>query len=102
MEMKIASLERELPSGCVSTAHWTASKTDGQHTASSYGSIGLPHKDHDDPDFVPYDQLTEAQVIAWVQDAMGAEQVAALEANLDGQLSAMANPVTASGTPWSN
>jgi hypothetical protein len=100
MEMKIATLERELPSGCCTTAHWTASKTQGEHTASSYGSIGLPHKDHDDPDFVPYDQLTEAQVIAWVQDAMGEEQVAALEANLDGQLSAMANPTSATGLPW--
>lgn len=102
MELKIASLDRELPSGCCTTAHWTVSKTDGTHTASAYGSIGLPHKDHDDPDFIPYEDLTEAQVIAWVEDAMGEEQLAALEANLDGQLEAMANPTTASGTPWSN
>jgi hypothetical protein len=100
--LKIASLDRELPSGCCTTAHWTASKTDGTHTASSYGTVALPHKDHDDPDFVPYEDLTEAQVLAWVQEAVGEEQLAALELNLDNQLAALANPVTASGTPWSN
>jgi len=100
MEMKIVSLDRNLPAGLCTTAHWTASKTDGDYTASAYGSIGLPAKDPSDPTFVAYEDITEAQAIAWVEDAMGEEQVAALEANLDGQIEAQKNPVTASGTPW--
>jgi hypothetical protein len=100
--LHIVTLDRELPSGCCTVAHWTASKTDGTHTASSYGTVALPHKDHDDPDFVPYEDLTQAQVLAWVQEAMGEEQLAALELNLDNQLAALANPVTATGKPWSN
>jgi len=62
--------------------------------------VALPHKDHDDPDFVPYDDLTETQVISWVEAAMGEEQLAALELNLDNQLAALANPTSATGTPW--
>jgi hypothetical protein len=100
MQVTIVTLERELPSGCCTTAHWTASKTDGTHTASSYGTVALPHKDHDAPDFVPYEDLTEAQVLAWVQEAMGEEQLAALELNLDNQLAALANPTSATGLPW--
>ena len=63
MEMKIAQLARHLPDGVVMTVHWTADKTDGDYTASAYGSIGLPAKDPSDPTFIPYDQLTEAQVV---------------------------------------
>jgi hypothetical protein len=32
---------------------------------------------------------------------MGEEQVAALQANLDGQIEAQKNPTSASGLPWS-
>ncbi len=100
--LTIATLERELPSGCCTVVHWTASKTNGIHTASSYGTVVLPHKDYNDPAFVPYDQITEAQVIAWTEAAMGAETLAALELNLDNQLAALTNPTRATGLPWSN
>jgi hypothetical protein len=42
--------------------------------------------------FTPYDQLTEAQVIGWVQDAMGEGTVASLEASVQGSLDALINP----------
>ena len=102
MEMHIASLDRNLPGGVVMTAHWTASKTDGDYTASAYGSIDLPAKDPSDSTFIPYDQLTEAQVVEWVKEVMGTERVEALEANLDGQVEAKKNPTFVSDTPWNN
>ena len=102
MNLHIVSLDRNLPDGLCTTAHWTATKQDGDYTASAYGSIGLPAKDPSDPTFVAYEDITEAQAIAWVEDAMGEEQLAALEANLDGQIEAQKNPTSASGTPWSN
>lgn len=100
MEMKIAQLERHLPDGVVMTAHWTADKTEGDYGAGAYGSIQLPEKDPSDPTFVPYDQLTEAQVIEWVKKAMGKEQLAELEANLDNQIEVLKNPTSAAGIPW--
>jgi surface antigen len=101
MEMKIVDMQRSTQSGCVTTAHWTATKQDGDYTASAYGSIGLPVKDPSDPTFVAYEDITEAQAVEWVKDVMGQEQVEALEANLDGQIEAQKHPTQASGTPWS-
>jgi hypothetical protein len=97
---KIAQLERHLSDGVVMTAHWTATKTDGDYTASAYGSLGLPPKDPTDPTFVPYEQLTEAQVIDWVKEIMGTEQVEALGNNLNSQIEAQKHPVKAAGMPW--
>jgi 3-mercaptopyruvate sulfurtransferase SseA len=97
---KIVSLQRDLPAGLCTVAHWTATKTDGDYTASAYGSIGLPAKDPSDPTFVAYEDITEAQAVEWVLAVMGEEAVAALEAGLDAQIEAQKNPVSATGVPW--
>ena len=101
MNLTIVNTDRQLPSGVVQTIHWQASQTDGDFTASAYGSIGVPAKDPSDPTFIPFDQLTEAEVKQWVLQTMGEEQVAALQANLDGQIEAQKHPTSASGLPWS-
>ena len=100
MNIKIAFLDRNLPNGVVMTAHWTADKTDGDYGAGAYGSIGLPAKDPSDPTFVAYEDITEAQATEWTLAAMGEEQVAQLEANLDNQIEAQKHPTQASGVPW--
>jgi len=100
MNWTISTLDHTLPDGCVTTAHWRVSKTDGAATGSVYGTISLPHKDHNDPTFIPYQDLTEAIVIGWVKDEMGADQVAAHEAAVQAQIDAQLNPTHASGLPW--
>ncbi len=102
MNWTISSLDRALPDGVVMTAHWRVSKTDGAASGSVYGTISFPAKATSDPTFIPYDQLTEAQVVQWVKDEMGADQVSAYEAAVQGQIDAQINPTTASGLPWSN
>ena len=57
------------------------------------------------PDYTPYDQLTEAQVIGWVQDQMNANAnptVAELEADLVAKVDAriLENSTESSGVPW--
>lgn len=100
MDWTISQLDRTLPDGVVYTAHWRVSKTDGDASASVYGTISFPAKNPSDPTFVPYGQLTEAQVTQWVKDEMGAEQVAAHEAAVQAQIDAQKNPTTATGVPW--
>jgi hypothetical protein len=100
MNIQIAQLDRTLPDSVVSTIHWVATQTDGDFTASAYGSLGVPAKDPSDPTFIAFASLTEEQVKQWVLQTMGEEQVAALQANLDGQIEAQKNPVSASGLPW--
>lgn len=100
MNWTISSLDRSLPDGMVLTAHWRVSATDGDASGTVYGTQSFAAKDPSDPTFIPYDSLTEAQVIGWVKDEMGAEQVAAHEANVQAQIDAQKNPVSAAGVPW--
>jgi len=99
MEFKIVQLERQLPSGGITTAHWAVSKTDGEITVGSYGAQGF-QPDPTASDFVAYAQVTEAQVIDWIKAAMGTEGVAALETSLDAQIAQIKTPATATGMPW--
>ena len=92
---KISSLDRNTADGFVTTAHWTCSDVDGDFSGSVYGSVGLTGELT-----TPYEQLTEAQVIGWVKEAIGAETVAAHEANVAAQIAAAKAPVTAAGVPW--
>lgn len=79
--------------------HWQLSGTDGTYSGSVYGTQSVSI----DPaaPFTPYADLTEAQVIGWVQGAMGAEQVAAYEANVAQQIADQIDPpVVNLPLPW--
>ena len=89
----ISNLDRQVSDGLVTTAHWRVDAVDGEHTAGAYGSVGFTRGD----DFIPFEQLTEAQVIAWVKAQL---DVAEIEASLAGQINKQKNPVTAHGLPW--
>ena len=60
------------------------------YSASSYGTQGLDVSDI--TSFIPFADLTEAQVEAWTEAAMGEEQVASLKAGLDAQIEQEINP----------
>lgn len=84
----------------VFTVHWTLNGTDGEHTAGVYGSVGLTL----DPEatYVPYADLTEAQVIGWVKEALGEESVTSYEENVAQQIANQINPpVVTPPLPWS-
>lgn len=84
----------------VFTVHWTLNGTDGTYNGSVYGSVGVTLDEGSA--FTPYDQLTQAQVIGWVQDALGEDQVAAYEANVAQQIENQINPpVVTPPLPWS-
>ena len=101
MEFKIVQLERKLPSGGITVAHWTVSKTSDGITVSSYGAQGF-QPDPTASGFVAFPQVTEAQVIEWIKTAMSVETVAAIEASLDAQIAQIKTPSTANGMPWTS
>ena len=83
----------------VFVVHWVLNGTDGTYNGSVYGSVGVTLDAGST--FTPYDQLTEAQVVGWVQDALGEEQVAAYEANVAEQIANQINPpVVSPALPW--
>ena len=92
----ISTLERNLTDGGVLVAHWRCTASDGDFSASSYGTAGFT-PDASAPGFVAYDALTEADVLAWVWDAVDRD---ATEAALQARIDADKNPVTANGVPW--
>jgi hypothetical protein len=91
---KISTLDREVSNGFVTTAHWTATAVDGEHSASAYATVswaeGTPA--------IPYASLTEAEVLSWVWESV---DKAATEASLAAQIALLKNPVKSTGVPWS-
>ena len=92
----IAQLDRIAANGGVTVAHWRVEAVDGDYSASAYGSAGFT-PDASAPDFVPYANLTEADVLAWV---WGSVDKAETEASLAQRIEAKKNPVTLNGLPW--
>jgi len=92
----IAQLERQTNTGGVIVAHWRVTAQDGEYTASAYGTAGFT-PDPDAPGFIPYDQLTEADVLAWVWGSVDKD---AVEANLAQQIEDQKAPKTETGVPW--
>jgi hypothetical protein len=50
--------------------------------------------------FTPYDELTKEQVVGWVKNALGEEQVTSVEESLANQIQQKLDPTDASGVPW--
>jgi len=83
----------------VITVHWRQNATDGTYNATVYGTVGLTYTPGSP--FTPYADLTQDQVIGWVQDVLGPDQVIALEANVTAQIEAQINPpVVTPPLPW--
>jgi hypothetical protein len=81
---------------------WRVNGTDGTYSATVYGSQTLAPYTPKSP-FTPYADLTLAQVVGWVQDIMGSEQVAAINANIEQQIENQVNPpIVTPPLPWSN
>ena len=74
-------------SNIIETVHWRYQATDGEHTADVYGSVGLEAPDAES--FKPFEEVTEADVIAWLESKLDVE---AMQSGIDAQLDAIANP----------
>lgn len=73
--------------GFVVNVLFTVSGTDGTHTAQIQGNIQFTPQTQ--ANFVPYAQLTQAEVLGWINES---GVLPNLEANIDGQINSMVNP----------
>lgn len=92
----IQQLDRLTADGFVVTVHYNVSATDGTYSVNTYGTVG--YQEQPGETYTPYQDLTEAQVVGWVQTSLGKDTV---EASLQSQIDAQINPVQESGVPWS-
>ena len=90
----ISTLDSNTADGFVTTAHWTATAVDGEHSASVYATVGWP----EGTPTIAYASLTEATVLNWVWESV---DKTATESALAAQIALLKNPVKATGTPWS-
>ena len=91
--------EQDGETDVVFTVHWRLNAQDGEYGATAYGTVGVSYAPGQP--FTPYADLTEAQVVGWVQAALGAEQVAQMEAALAANIAAQINPpVVSPPLPW--
>ena len=91
----ISTLERETSNGFVITAHWQATATDGDYTASIYSTASWA----DGTPVIPYENLTPETVLNWVWESVDKQ---ATEDALAANIALQKNPVKATGTPWSS
>lgn len=90
----IQNLDRRTSDGFVTVAHWRCDAVDGEFSASVYSTCSWA----DGTPTIPYNQVTEAEVLAWCW-ASGVDKDAT-EAAVTAQIEAQKNPVTSSGLPW--
>jgi len=83
----------------VYNVHWivtgVSDELNPQGVAYSVTNIGTQTLDVSDvTDFIPFEDLTNEQVVAWTKGAMGEEQVASIEASIKSQIDALITPTT--------
>ncbi len=92
----IKQLDRKSADGFVTTAHYNVNAVDGDFNASTYGTVSFTQEEGQS--MTPFAELTQEQVIGWVQDKLGKDVV---EASLQSQIDAQKDPMQLSGLPWS-
>ena len=85
-------------SDVITTVHWTASDTDGDHTGSAYGSVGLAEADSGS--FTTYADITKDNAIAWAKAALGSDEVTVIETRIAAQITESKTPTVTVGVPW--
>lgn len=96
----IVQLERNTVDGGVTVAHWTLTGVDSEtgKSAHNYGTASFT-PDPTAEGFVPFENLTKDDVLAWLFGGEGFDKESA-EASVANQITELNAPKTVTGTPW--
>jgi hypothetical protein len=89
--------EQDNEADVVYNVHWIVTGTSEDSEGKSYSatSIGTQTLDTSQiTNFIPFDQLTNDEVVAWTKGAMGDEQVASIEASIQSQIDSLITPTS--------
>ena len=92
----ISEMQRKEDDGFVIHVWYRVDDVDGGYSSVATGECDYAQTEDA---FAPYEDLTEELVVGWVKESLGAENVTALEDNLDAQIAA--KKAVAHGVPWS-
>lgn len=96
----VQNMTRVIDDGFVINVAWGCQASAEGCGGAFHGGTTTYVNDPDQPDFIPYENLTEAIVLGWVYDALG-DQKAEIEAGLTAKVEKQLHPTTANGLPWS-
>ena len=100
---KIANLKRKPTTGLVFEVTYIMNFELESETDRKVGMIEF-EGDETDPNFVPFEDLTEEIVLGWVTSTLGEEQITAIETEFETRLQERidkkASPEFLTGTPW--
>jgi hypothetical protein len=94
---QVVQMDRLTSDNFVVTCHYTVTATDGDYTASTYGTTSYTQEQGET--YIPYADLTEAICVGWVQTSIEKDTT---EASLQSQIDLLKNPVQESGVPWAS
>ena len=101
--IKIADLKRYPDNEVVFNVTYIMNFDEAGEADRKVGSVVLSG-DSTSPDFIQFADLTEAIVIEWVEEELGADVIAGIEASmlvrLQGRAEKKANPTEITGLPW--
>ena len=108
MKIKINNIDRLLSkngkSDVCTTIHYNIEHTtvigkydSKSETSSTYGFIGLQEPGNT---FIEYKELTEENVIKWVEDYFGEDGLSEIKNVLEKQIQEKISPTTGKGLPW--
>jgi hypothetical protein len=89
----ISQLDRQTSDGFVYCAHWQATATDGDYSASVISTCSWS----DGTATIAYADLTKDAVLAWVWESVDKD---AVEDSLLAQIAEQKAPAKATGVPW--
>jgi hypothetical protein len=95
----VNNMTRVVDDGFVVVVDWSCNASATGVNGAYYGGQTAYENNPAEPGFIPYDSLTEAQVLGWVYDGLG-DQKAEIEATLTAKVEKQLNPTTAQGVPW--
>lgn len=85
----------------VFTVHWRLDGVEGEYSGGVYGSVGLTLNPENT--FKPYEELTKDEVISWVKDVLGVEQVTSYETSVSEQINSQITPTSVTmPLPWNS
>ena len=99
---KVVDMNRDITkdgkSDVVTTIHWTASDIDtNNNIGSAIGSVDVTLGSQS---FIAYKDIKESDAIQWAKDALGTDEVTAIETSIANQIAEMKTPTIASGVSW--
>lgn len=97
---KINNLERRATDEGIVNVHWQCVGTFGEISKRRYGNISFT-PNLSSPSFIPFDQLTENDVLSWVYNS-SSNFKDVVENWIREEIDELLNPKIITGLPWNN